>query len=127
VEVAQNIPAGRVFVDGKGVGDVDKPVLRDRRHLSEDGMVLAVVVVDRKTGELLAPPDIISRGFIQEKERDNLLEYAKCVVLEVLEEVEIGPAVNWSEVSERIKRELRRFFNTVVERRPVILPVVVPM
>jgi ribonuclease J len=126
-EMAQTVPAGRVFVDGKGVGDVDRPVLRDRRHLSEDGMVLAVVVVDRKTGELLAPPDIISRGFIQEKEKDNLLEYAKCVVLEVLEGVVVEPAINWSEVSERIKRELKRFFNTAVERRPVILPVVVPM
>jgi ribonuclease J len=127
VEMTQEVPAGRVFVDGKGVGDVDRPVLRDRRHLSEDGMVLAVLVVDKKTGELLAPPDIISRGFIQEREKDNLLENAKQVVLEVLEGIAVEPTINWSEVSERIKRELKRFFNTVVERRPVILPVVVPM
>jgi len=127
MELGSKVNSGRVLVDGKGVGDVDTPVLRDRRHLSKDGMVVVLLVLDQQSGELLAPPEILSRGFIQEREGDNLLEDAKCVVLEIMDTMENQAEADWTQVSDLVKRELRRFFYKIVERKPMILPVVVPM
>jgi ribonuclease J len=78
-----SVSAGRVFVDGRGVGDVGDVVIRDRRHLSEDGMVLAIMAIHQQTGELVAGPDLISRGFMRAEEGGEILEHAKKVVLEI--------------------------------------------
>ncbi|QCQ22345.1 ribonuclease J [Desulfoglaeba alkanexedens] len=124
--VEKGVEAGRVFVDGKGVGDVGDLVLRDRRHLSEDGMVIASLVLSKETLEILNGPDLISRGFILEETKPEILDGAKCVVLEVLDRF-ISDSAVWdcADFQMEIRRELKRFFQRVLERRPFIYPIVV--
>src|SRR5439155_934504 len=81
---AERVTAGRVFVDGKGIGDVEDVVLRDRRHLSEDGLVLAVLVIDQRSGEIVAGPDLVSRGVVGEEANPEVLEAARGAVVEAL-------------------------------------------
>ncbi|MFQ5904377.1 MAG: ribonuclease J, partial [Candidatus Binatia bacterium] len=120
-----SVPAGRVFVDGKGVGDVEDVVIRDRRHLSEDGMVLAVMAIHQQTGELVAGPDLISRGFMRAEEGEEVLEQAKKVVLETLRGINRETRTDPAELQEEVRKALRRYFNKTLERRPVILPFIV--
>lgn len=116
------VSAGRVFVDGRGVGDVEDVVIRDRRHLSEDGMVLAVMAIHQQTGELVAGPDLISRGFMRAEEGEEVLEQAKKVVLQTLKEINQETRTDPAELQEEVRKALRRYFNKTLERRPVILP-----
>jgi ribonuclease J len=116
---------GRVFVDGKGVGDVGEMVLKDRSHLSEGGMVLAVVALNNSTGEIVYGPEIITRGLVLEEGRQVLLDQAKNVVLDALAGVNAEVKTEQLEVKEEVRRALRRFFNKTLERRPVILPVII--
>jgi ribonuclease J len=115
------------MVDGKGVGDVGEIVLRDRRRLSEHGMVTVLMAVDEHTGETIYGPDVISRGFVFQDERGFILEDAKCIVLEVLDDLERTVPIQWTEVESDIERRLKRFFYNVIERRPLVLPVVILM
>jgi ribonuclease J len=119
-----SISAGRVFVDGKGIGDVEEVVIRDRRHLSEDGMVLAVMAIHQQTGELVAGPDLISRGFMRIEEEEEILEQAKKVVLETLKTINREARKDRDELQEEVRKALRRYFNKALERRPVILPLI---
>jgi len=120
------IETGRVFVDGKGVGDIGGLVLRDRRHLSEDGLVIAFVVIDQDTKEILSGPDILSRGFIHEGTKPEILDTAKCVILEIFDRLHQGDFdMDCADLQNEIKRELRRFFSRILDRRPVIHPIVV--
>jgi ribonuclease J len=121
------IQTGRILVDGKGVGDVGDVVLRDRRKLSGDGVVIALLAVDEHTGDIIYGPDIISRGFIFEDKSGFILEEAKCIVLEVMDEIERPAHIEVSEIEPDIKRRLKRFFYKVIERRPLILPVIIPV
>jgi len=124
--VEGKIETGRILVDGKGVGDVGGLVLRDRRHLSEDGMVIASLGMDKETKEILSGPDILTRGFIHEETQSEILDGAKCVVLEALDKFyEQGIELDSVELQVEIRRELKRFFNRVLDRRPVIYPIVV--
>ncbi len=116
---------GKVFVDGKGVGDVGAMVLKDRMHLSQDGMVLAVIGLDEKTGEVIYGPDIVTRGLLFEEESAALLEGAKAAVAETLSNINTEARSDQLEVKEEIKKALRRYFNKKLERRPVILPVII--
>jgi ribonuclease J len=117
---------GRILVDGKGVGDVGGLVLRDRRHLSEDGLVIASLVINKETKEILSGPDILSRGFIHEETQSEILEGAKCVILEILDEYTAQDLeIDSSELQAEIRRKLKRFFNHILDRRPVIYPIVV--
>lgn len=124
---ADSVPVGKVFVDGKGVGDVEDVVIRDRRHLSEQGMVLVVMAIHQQTGELVAGPDIISRGFTGAEEGEEILEQAKTLVLESLggfsREIRTDP----SELKEEVRKTLRRYFNKILGRRPVIVPLIMEM
>jgi ribonuclease J len=125
VRIEDRVETGRVFVDGKGVGDVGGLVLRDRRHLSEDGFVIASLVINKETKEILSGPDILSKGFIRERRKAEILEAAKCIVYEVFDRtLEQGFEIDCVELQSEIKRELKRFFNQVLERRPVIYPIV---
>ena len=90
--VAEPVHAGRVFVDGKGIGDVEDVVLRDRRHLSSDGLVLAILAIDQHSGEIIAGPDLVSRGFIVEEHGQEYLERAKGVVIDTLQQITAGVA-----------------------------------
>lgn len=122
---AGKVAFGRVFVDGKGVGDVGEVVLKDRMHLSQDGMVLAITVINKDTGELVYGPDIVTRGLIFEDTSAELLENARKAVLDALSGVNAEAKGEQLEVEEEIRRALRRFFNKRLERRPVILPVII--
>lgn len=123
--IVERVETGRVFVDGKGVGDVGGLVLRDRRHLSEDGLVIASLVINKETKEILSGPDILSKGFIRERNKAEILDAAKCIVFEVFDRLlEQDFELDCVELQSEIKRELKRFFNQVLERRPVIYPLV---
>jgi ribonuclease J len=126
-EVRDQVQTGRVLVDGKGVGDVGELVLRDRRKLSGDGMIIALLAVDEQTGEVLYGPDIISRGFAIEDQSLPLLEDAKAIVSEILEEIKNPTPMDRTEVASDIKRKLKRFFYKAIERSPLILPIIIPV
>lgn len=122
-----HVHAGRIFVDGKGVGDVEEMVLRDRRRLSGHGMVIVILALDEDTGETIYGPEIISRGFVLEDETGSILEDAKCIVLEVLDELDRSSPIEWTGVELDIKRRLKHFFQSVIERRPLIIPTIIPV
>jgi ribonuclease J len=121
------VAVGRVFVDGKGVGDVGDVVLRDRRHLSDGGILLAILAVNQHTGEIISGPDLISRGFAIEDESQAYLERAKEVVLEALAALAPASRTIPAEVKEEMRKALRRYFKKTLERRPVILPFVMEL
>ena len=120
-----SVPVGRVFVDGKGVGDVGDVVIRDRRHLSEGGMVLAVMAIHQQSGELVAGPDIISRGFMRAEESEEILEQARKVVLETLNSTNWETRTDPAELKEEVRKALRRYFRKNLERHPVVLPYII--
>ena len=119
------VQVGKVFVDGKGVGDVGDIVIRDRRHLSEDGMVLAVMAIHQQSGDLVAGPEMISRGFMDAEESEEVLEHAKTVVLETLKGMNRETRTDPAELKEEVRRALRRFFRKKLERHPVVLPYII--
>lgn len=124
--ICERAETGRVLVDGKGVGDVGGLVLRDRRHLSEDGMVIASLVIDKETKDILSGPDILSRGFIHEETKPEILDAAKCVILEIFDRLhEQDLDMDALDLQMEIRRELKRFFSRILDRRPVIYPIVV--
>ncbi|WP_026841106.1 ribonuclease J [Citrifermentans bremense] len=125
--IVDQVSTGRVFVDGKGVGDVGNVVLKDRKHLSEDGMVVVIIGINQTTGEIIYGPDIVSRGFVFEDDSQEYLEEAKKVVLDTLALVTPEVMTDWNEVKLEVRRVLRRLFNKTLERRPVILPLVLEM
>ncbi len=119
------VDSGRVLVDGKGLGDTGDMVLKDRRHLARDGMVIALLSLNEKTGEIIYGPDIITRGFAFKDESPELLEGARALIATTLDELNSETRGEQLEVEKEIKRALRRFFNKTIERRPVILPLVI--
>jgi ribonuclease J len=121
----QPVQVGRVFVDGKGVGDVGDVVLRDRRHLSEDGMVLVVMAIHQQSGEIVAGPDLISRGFMRDQEGEEVLEQARKVVLETLASMNRETRTDPAELQEEVRKTLRRYFRKRLERHPVVLPYII--
>jgi ribonuclease J len=121
------VATGKILVDGKGVGDIGETVLRDRRKLSGHGMVVVLLAVDEETGETIYGPEIISRGFVFENQGQFILEDAQCIVLEVLDDLERPSPINCSEVESEIGKRLKRFFYKVIERSPLIIPVIIPV
>ncbi len=122
--VVRKVPAGRVFVDGKGVGDVGDTVLRDRQHLAQDGMVIVVIGFD-KMGTVVAGPDIISRGFAHLPEDDALFEEARKLIVTVLDGCSVEEKTDWSLIKQRIRSVVRKFLQKTMDRRPMILPVII--
>ncbi|HEY4745526.1 MAG TPA: ribonuclease J [Desulfuromonadaceae bacterium] len=125
--IVETVESGRVFVDGKGVGDVGNVVLKDRKHLSEDGMVVVIIGMNQSSGALIYGPDIVSRGFVFEDESREYLEEARTVVLAALDELNEEMRCDCEEVKTVVRQALRRFFKKSIERRPVILPVIMEM
>jgi ribonuclease J len=125
--IVEKVESGRVFVDGKGVGDVGNVVLRDRKHLSEDGMVVVIIGMNKTTGGIIYGPDIVSRGFVFEDESQAYLETARCIVVEAVNELSEEMRCDCEEVNTTVRQVLRRFFKKTIERRPVILPVIMEM
>jgi len=120
--VQESITTGRVLIDGKGIGDVGRSVLKERRLLSEDGLVVVNMAFDEETGIVVYGPELVSRGFVFETETGHLIDDAQCVVLEIIEE--LGPDVpgRVDKIRSRLKSDLRKYFYFTIGRRPVILP-----
>jgi ribonuclease J len=124
VEIVDRVQAGMTFVDGLGIGDVGGEVLRDRRKLAGDGVVVVVVTVDSQTGELVGGPDIVNRGFVYEEASQDILEEARVRVVATIGETANARVIDPSALQHEIRRSLGRYFNEVTQRKPVILPVV---
>jgi ribonuclease J len=122
--VKDSVTTGRVLIDGKGVGDVGRSVLKERRLLSEEGLVVVNLAFDEETGIVVFGPEIVSRGFVFETETGHLVEDAQCVILEIIEDV--GPEVpdRIKIIRSRLQSALRQYFYFTIGRRPVILPFV---
>ncbi|MBN4074524.1 MAG: ribonuclease J [Alkaliphilus sp.] len=118
------VPSGRILVDGLGVGDVGNIVLRDRKHLGEDGLMVVVITISSKNGKIVAGPDIISRGFVYVRESEDLMVEARRVVREALKVCENQNITEWSVLKNTTKDVLRSFLYEKTKRRPMILPVV---
>ncbi len=122
---AGSVPAGQVLVDGYGVGDVGNIVLRDRRHLSQDGLIVVVATVDKEQGMLLSGPDIVSRGFVYERDNEPLLEEARRLVQQsIMEQLATGRRVDFVRIKTRVRDDLSRFLSQRTGRKPMILPVI---
>ncbi len=124
VKCTETVTAGRVLVDGLGVGDVGSIVLRDRKHLSEDGIIVVNVAIDSFTREVVAGPDIVSRGFVYVKESDELMEQLENVVCNVLENCYILGVKDWNTIKTRIKDSVAKFLYNKTHRSPMILPII---
>jgi ribonuclease J len=119
----EHVQADHVYVDGMGVGDVDHIVLRDRKHLANDGMVVAIIAVDKQTGRLASRPDIITRGFVDVEESEELLERAREIVRESLDGAD--HLAEWSITNATVKDALAKFLYSETRRRPMVLPMVI--
>ena len=123
-KICGNIQAGRILVDGLGVGDVGNIVLRDRKHLAEDGLMIIVVTITKENGNVVAGPDIISRGFVYVRESEDLMDEAREVVREVLDDCEQQNIREWSLLKSSIRDRLKDFLFQKTKRRPMILPII---
>ena len=118
------VPAGKVFVDGYGVGDVGSVVLRDRKHLAEDGMIVAVVSMSGEDGSIVSGPDIITRGFVYVKESEGLMEELRRVAVNALENCQRDRCTDWAAIKAEMKNDLSNFLYKKTKRNPMILPVI---
>ena len=123
-KVTTTVPTGNVLVDGLGVGDVGNIVLRDRKHLSEDGLMIVVVTISKEDGKVLAGPDIISRGFVYVRESEDLMDGAKNVIKDVLNECEEKNIKEWAYLKNNIKENLKEYLYIKTKRNPMILPII---
>ncbi len=124
MEVVGTVPAGRMLVDGLGVGDVGSIVLRDRKHLSEDGLIVVVACIDAANGELVSGPDIVSRGFVYVRESEELIEEARKLSRQILENCCREHSYDWATMKSRIRDELSQMLFTKTKRSPMILPII---
>ena len=131
IEVTRNyikkngsVTSGQVFVDGLGVGDVGNIVLRDRKHLSQDGILTVVVTIERQTGKVVSGPDIISRGFVYVRESEGLMDEAREIVRAVLRDCEERQITDWATLKSKMRDELREFLYEKTKRKPMILPII---
>ena len=122
--LAGTVTAGQVFVDGYGVGDVGSVVLRDRRHLAQDGMIVVVLSMSGEDGALVSGPDIITRGFVYVKESEGLMEELRQVAMEAIQGVDTRYATDWSAIKSAIKGDLSNYLYKKTKRSPMILPVI---
>ncbi|AJQ29156.1 ribonuclease J [Pelosinus fermentans] len=118
------VTAGKVFVDGLGVGDVGNIVLRDRQMLSQDGVLIVVVTMDKGSGGIVAGPDLVSRGFVYVRESGSLMGEAKQQVKQALDKCEAGQITEWAAIKSSIRDALGKFIYEKTRRRPIILPII---
>ena len=118
------VPAGRVFVDGYGVGDVGSVVLRDRKHLAQDGLVIVAVCIDRESGMIVSGPDVVTRGFVYVKESEELINAAREVAVETIEAQTDGGYFDWNSIKASLRDEISHLMYERTKRSPMILPVI---
>ena len=121
------VPCGKVLVDGYGVGDVGNVVLRDRQHLSQDGLIVIVMTMDTSTGEIVAGPDLISRGFVYVKESENLMDDVKKYIREEVEILESKGVRDWATIKSTLKDHIRDYIFQKTKRNPMILPIIMSL
>ena len=124
IKLNGTVPAGKVFVDGYGVGDVGSVVLRDRKHLAEDGMIVVVVSMSGEDGSVISGPDIITRGFVYVKESEGLMEELRRVAVNALENCRRDSRSDWAAIKTEVKNALSNFLYKKTKRNPMILPVI---
>jgi len=124
MQVAGTVEAGRVFVDGYGVGDVGSIVLRDRKHLAQDGLIIVVVTIESESGTVVAGPDIVSRGFVYVRESEELMDTARQLVKDTLDDCQDKEIREWSAIKLRVKDALSSFIYKKTKRDPMILPII---
>ena len=118
------VPNGKILVDGLGVGDVGNIVLRDRQHLSQEGLIIVVITMDRSTGEVVSGPDVISRGFVYVRESENLMDDVKSVVRSIIRKCEEEGIQDWSTIKGTVKENLKDYIFNKTRRNPMILPII---
>ena len=119
-----SVPSGKVMVDGLGVGDVGSVVLRDRQHLSQDGLIVIVMSMDGQTGEIVSGPDVISRGFVYVRESENLMDDVKSFIKEEIDNMVEKHIRDWSTIKSTLKDDVRDFIFNMTKRNPMILPII---
>ncbi len=127
LEKRGKVSAGRVFIDGKGVGDVADFVLRDRKHIGQDGIIVLIIGIDKVTGEVVSGPEIISKGFVSEEEAYGLFSELKMLVLKLLAELNQETKSEWIVVEGMVKKTVGKFIFKQVERRPMIIPIILEL
>jgi ribonuclease J len=123
-EFTTSVPSGRILVDGLGVGDVGNIVLRDRQHLSQDGLIVIVLTMDSQTGEVVAGPDVISRGFVYVRESENLMDDVKSVVRHEIRKCEERGVRDWATIKTATRENLRDYIFMKTKRNPMIIPII---
>ena len=123
-KIAGTVPVDTVLVDGLGVGDVGNIVLRDRQYLAENGIIIVVLTLEKGSNQLLAGPDIVTRGFVYVRESENLIEDAKYVIEGALDKVLTDPKVDWSTIKDTVRDSLGDYIWSEIKRKPMILPIV---
>ena len=121
VKIIGSVPSGRMLVDGYGVGDVGNIVLKDRKHLAEDGLIVAVMTIDSVSGDILAGPDIVTRGFVYVRESEELIDEARRVICNVLDSYQ---GRDWPTIKQKVRDELSRYLYEKTKRSPMILPII---
>ena len=123
-KLGATVPSGRVLVDGMGVGDVGTVVLRDRKLLADEGMVVVVMTLSAENAQLISGPDIISRGFVYEKENDKLIDELRRVAMESVSYCEDNGITDWASIKSRVKSGLSGYLFKKTRRSPMILPII---
>lgn len=124
IAVTETVPAGRVLVDGLGIGDVGSVVLRDRKHLAQDGLIVVVAIIDPVCRQIVSGPDLVSRGFVYVRESEELMDEAKSIAYDVLEDCLRRHAYDWSTMKNRVRDELSHMLFKKTKRSPMILPII---
>ena len=127
VSIAGTVPTGEVLIDGLGIGDVGNVVLRDRKHLSQDGLIIIAMAFDRTNGVLVSGPDVISRGFVYVRENEDIIESTREIVRFIIASYGHIEGSDWPSIKNRIKDELHRYIYEKIKRNPMILPIIVDL
>ena len=123
--IAGSVTAGSVMVDGSGVGDIGNVVLRDRKLLSEDGIFTVVITLNKQTGALLAQPEILSRGFVYEKNSEELLKETRELVKAKAAQFEKNHRSSWSSIKNDIRNSIKNYLYERTKRRPMVMPIII--
>ncbi|ABR34422.1 ribonuclease J [Clostridium beijerinckii] len=123
-EITNKVPAGRVLIDGLGVGDVGNIVLRDRKNLAKDGIITVVIVINRENRTLISGPDIITRGFVYVRDSEDLIREIRRIVFKSVERCLDNDVTGWSEIKDAIRKEVNTYVYTKMKRKPMVLPVI---
>lgn len=127
IKITENVPAGRLLVDGLGVGDVGNVVLKDRINLSDNGIIIVAVTIDSVTGEVVAGPEVLSRGFVYVKESEELMNNLNETACDILEKCYLSGTKDWNHIKVRLRDGIAKFIRESTGRTPIILPIVMEM